>query len=419
MNINRDISHRKAACKLLVTDSQGKPVKNTRLKLKQVQHEFLFGCGAFDFLPYTNPMELGPLGSNPNFNIDKDFLQDRVNKWLALYNYATLPFYWGGFEPVEGEPKTESRMNAAKYLKEHGVTLKGHPLCWHTSCANWLMDYDNKTILKKQLERIDREVTGFKGIIDKWDVINEVVIMPIFDKYDNAITRICKDLGRVGIVKEMFTAAKAANPDAELLINDFNTSTNYEILIDGCLQAGVPISTIGIQSHQHQGYWGREKLLQVLERYDHFGLPIHFTENTFVSGPLIPPEIDDLNDYHYNDDDSSAEGEERQMKDTEDMYRILFSHPSVKAITGWDFTDGAWLNAPSGVLRRDNSPKPVYEMLMKLIKNEWWTDCEICTDDNGFVCAEGFKGDYLIIDGEKSAKLKLTDGITEGKIVLK
>ena len=59
--------------------------------------------------------------------------------------------------------------------------VKGHPLCWHTVCAHWLTKYDNETILKKQLERIDREVLGFKGIIDMWDVINEVVIMPIFN----------------------------------------------------------------------------------------------------------------------------------------------------------------------------------------------------------------------------------------------
>ena len=89
-----------------------------------------------------------------------------------------------------------------------------------------------------------------------WDVINEVVIMPIFDKYDNGITRISKYLGRIGTVREMFAAAEKANPKATLLINDFNTSVSYEILIEGCLEAGIPIDAIGIQSHMHQGYWG-------------------------------------------------------------------------------------------------------------------------------------------------------------------
>ena len=60
------------------------------------------------------------------------------------------------------------------------------------------------------MERITREVTDFRGVIDMWDAINEVVIMPIFDKYDNAITRICKDFGRVGLIKRVFAQAKEA-----------------------------------------------------------------------------------------------------------------------------------------------------------------------------------------------------------------
>ena len=406
---NDKLAHRKAQCKLRIVDEQGNVVAGTKLTFRQTNHEFLFGCGAFDFVPYTNSVDQDTVG----------FLKDRVDKWLALYNYGTLPFYLGQFEPEEGKPETASRMNAAKFLREHNVDVKGHPLCWHTACANWLMKYDNKTILKKQLQRIERDVADFKGTIDIWDVINEVVIMPIFDKYDNAITRVCKDIGRVGIIKETFAAAKAVNPDAKLLLNDFNTSIAYEILIDGCLQAGVPISAIGIQSHQHQGYWGAEKLEQTLERYEHFGLPIHFTENTLVSGDLIPPEIEDLNDFQVTEWPSTPEGEERQMKQTEEMYRILFTHPKVEAITGWDFADGAWLNAPSGVIRKDNSVKPVYEKLMQMIKGEWWTDYEICTDENGMVEVEGFKGDYVLEMPGKSCTMKLTSGVSQMQLTMK
>lgn len=402
------LAHRKAKCVVQILDGQGEPLKNTKIKFQQKNHEFLFGCGAFDFLEYTSE----------NSKIPKEFLQDRIEKWLALYNYGTLPFYLGGFEPKEGFPQTESRMKAAEFLKEKGITAKGHPLCWHTACANWLMDYDNETILKKQLERIHRDVTNFKGTIDMWDVINEVVIMPIFDKYDNAITRVCKEIGRVGIVKETFKAAREANPDAKLLLNDFNTSTSYEILVDGCLQAGTPIDIIGIQSHQHQGYWGKEKLQEVLDRFSHFGLPIHFTENTLVSGDLIPAYIEDLNDFQVTEWPSTPEAEERQMKQTEEMYRILFENPHVEAITGWDFTDGAWLNAPSGVLRKDNSPKPVYDRLMQLIKGEWWTNEEICTDENGMVCVEGFKGDYILESAGRYAAMKLSAGVKEQQLMM-
>lgn len=408
MSVKQNWAHRKATCKLYVTDKEGKPLANQKLSLKQKSHEFLFGCGAFDTLPYVN--------NDPN--VDQEFIKDRVDKWLALYNYGTLPFYLGKYEPVEGAPEEESRMNAAKFLNSHNVKVKGHPLCWHTACADWLMEYDNKTILEKQLKRIERDVTAFKGVIDMWDVINEVVIMPIFDKYDNAITRICKDKGRVGLIKEVFAAAKAANPDGVFLINDFNTSVSYEILIDGCLNAGVPITAIGIQSHQHQGYWGAEKVHQVLERYEHFGLPIHFTENTLISGDIMPAHIEDLNDFQVPEWPTTAEGEERQMKQVEEMYRILFNHPKVEAITGWDFADGAWLGAPSGVIRKDNSVKPVYNRLKEMIKGEWWTDCEVHTDENGYVEIEGFKGDYQISLGDASASLKLSADAKEAKVVL-
>ena len=47
------------------------------------------------------------------------------------------------------------------------------------------------------------------------------------------------------------------------------------------------------------------------------------------------------------------------------FYTALFAHPAVQAITWWDFSDlGAWLGAPAGWLRRDMSPKPVYDRLM-------------------------------------------------------
>ena len=42
--------------------------------------------------------------------------------------------------------------------------------------------------------------------------------MPVFDRYDNAVTRICKRYGRVPLIKEVFAASKAANPEALLLM---------------------------------------------------------------------------------------------------------------------------------------------------------------------------------------------------------
>ncbi len=390
-----DLSHRKTSKTVRFTDKSGYALAGQQIHIKQTGHEFLFGCGAFEFIPHV--MSGG------------EEEKQLVDSWLRIFNYATLPFYWGNYEKTEGQPDKDALMKTAMFLKDKGVKVKGHPLCWHTACADWLMKYDNETIMKKQLDRIEREVTGFKGVIDMWDVINEVVIMPIFDKYDNAITRICKDKGRVGLIKTVFDKAHECNPDAVLLLNDFNTSINYEILIDGCLNAGVPISAIGIQSHQHQGYWGREKLEEVLERFSQFDLPIHFTENTLISGEIMPSHIVDLNDWVVESWPTTPEGEERQAKEIEEMYRILFSHPLVQAITTWDYRDGAWLGAPSGYIRKDNTLKPSYEMLHKLIKEEWWTDTTVTTDENGFASIDIFKGEYELNVGSMKIQTRIGD----------
>lgn len=417
----KNYEHRKSTTTLTLTDAAGAPLANRTVEVELKNHEFLFGSGAFDFLPATADGDPGEIAFyQDKIAPEKQFYIDRTNLWLKNFNYGTLPFYWGGFEPEEGHVLTESRMNAAKYMKAHGARVKGHPLCWHTACADWLMDYDNATILQKQLDRIHRDVTAFKGVIDMWDVINEVVIMPVYDRYDNAITRICKDLGRVRLVKEVFDAAHAANPDAILLINDFDLSESYKILIDGCLNAGVPISAIGLQTHQHQGYMGRKKLESVLERYSTFGLPLHFTENTLVSGEIMPAEIGDLNDYQVDEWPSTPEGEERQKNEWREMYEVLFDHPLVEAVTGWDFADGAWLHAPSGVIRIDNTVKPSYTELNRLIHKEWHTKETLVTDAEGKVTVTGFRGKYVLSDAKtgKTAEFIINKGGKNSKIVL-
>ena len=392
------LRHRKADVRLRLVNPDGSPAARRTVRVDQISHQFLFGCGAFDAvaMEWVRSEE------------KKRFLRERMDKWLALFNYGTLPFYWGRHEPVEGQTFQTQTMAAAACLRKEGVRVKGHPLCWHTACAPWLMQYSNEEILRRQLERIHRDVTAFKGVIDMWDVINEVVIMPVFDRYDNAVTRICKEKGRIRLVKEVFAAARESNPDAVLLINDFNTSVSYEILLEGLLEADVPIGAIGIQSHQHQGYWGLEKLNDVLERFSRFGLPIHFTENTLISGELMPGHIEDLNDWQVDSWPSTPEGEERQAKEIAEMYSVLFSHPQVQAITTWDFNDGCWLKAPSGLVREDNSEKPAYWALHRLIHGEWETHETLTADDDGCICLSGFKGSYSVETDQGKAVVTLT-----------
>jgi endo-1,4-beta-xylanase len=385
--MNADIrNNRMAEAAITVRQADGTPLANQELTVRQTRHKFLFGTAAFDLVPLANDEYSGA---------ELEQAEQRNAQLTALFNAATLPFYWARFEPQRGQPLTEKLQNAARWCAQHGLLAKGHPLCWHTLTADWLLGMRPPEILQAQTARIQREISNFRGLVDMWDVINEAVIMPIFDKYDNGLTRLCQAMGRIETVKAMFVAARLANPSAVLLINDFDVSPAYDILVEGCLAAGIQIDAIGIQSHMHQGYWGVEKTLQILDHFARFNLPIHFTETTLVSGRLMPPEIVDLNDYQVQKWPTTPAGEERQARETILHYETLFAHPLVESITWWDMSDGGWLNAPAGLLRQDGSAKPAYLELLKRIKGEWWTaPLRLVTDQEGKARFGGFLGDY-------------------------
>ena len=89
------------------------------------------------------------------------------------------------------------------------------------------------------------------------------------------------------------------------------------------------------------------------------------------------------------------------------MYEILFSHPQVEAITTWSGGDNAWLHAPAGFLRTDNSEKPSYKALKAKIENEWRTQITQRSDAQGYVNLEGFKGAYELSCMGKTANFNL------------
>ncbi len=389
--------HRRAQARLLIRNPDGTPVANRPVQIDQVSHQFLLGCGAADAVAIMKARNVKRLA----------LLEERIRKSLRLFNYATLPFYWGNYESSEGETACAETMKAARWLRDHGVTVKGHPLCWHNISPPWLSRYDSGEVLRRQLDRIHREVSTYRGTIDVWDVINEAVVMPAFDRDGNAVARICREKGRIALAREAFAAARESNPDALLLINDYNTGPKYEHLLEELLEGGVPIGAIGIQSHQHQGYWGVEKLNDVLERFSRFGLPIHFTENSLISGDPVSASIKDLSDWHVASWPSTPEGEERQARELAEMADILFRHPLVAAFTTWELNDGGWLKAPSGLLRADNSEKPAYSALEKMIHGAWETHETLTTDDKGYLSFRGFKGGYAIRADGKTAGFSL------------
>ncbi|TYP81955.1 endo-1,4-beta-xylanase [Blastococcus xanthinilyticus] len=406
---------------LTVRRADGSPCADTEVLVEQVRHDFAFGNIGFDFVGLAGE-ERAEAPADVFGGAGREAAGQLVDLWLDVFNTATLPFYWAGFEPVEGEPDTRRLQAAAAWFRDRGVTVKGHPLVWHTLAPDWLTGYSDAEVEEIVRWRVRREVTSFTGLVDVWDAINEVVIMPVFanEERPNAIIRLCRRIGRLPTIRLAFEEARRANPGTTLVLNDFNLSTAYECLIEGVLEAGVQVDAIGLQSHMHQGYWGEERTQEVLDRFARYGLPLHWTETTLVSGDLMPPEIVDLNDHQVDAWPSTPEGEERQADDIVRHYRTLLAHPAVQAVTYWGITDrGAWLGAPAGLVRADGSPKPAYDALRGLVKDEWWlAPTRLPTDADGRVAVRGWAGDYTVTAGDGMASWRLRPDAPTPEVIL-
>jgi GH35 family endo-1,4-beta-xylanase len=364
---------RRGTVALRLTGPNGQPLPaGVSLRIRQTKHQFLFGCNIF---------KLGRCRTaEDNAAYEKQFAE--------LLNFATLPFYWWQYERQKGRPDDARTEEIVRWCKARGIAMKGHPLAWNYVDPRWLTGTPEE-VMQLQIERVARCAERFKGDIGIWDVVNEATHYDREEVKRNA-PKLTEAIAKAGIgayVRAAFQAARQANPQAVLLINDYRTDPAYveKVISQLVDEAGKPLyDVIGIQSHMHGGYWGAARAWDVCERFAQFGKPLHFTETTVVSGP----KKDSLWA-------TTPEGEQLQAKHVAEFYTVLFSHPAVEAITWWDFTDqNAWQRAPAGLVREDMSPKPAYEQLHRLIKGEWWTSKEATPDSQGRLDFQGFFGQY-------------------------
>ena len=379
--------NRTSEVELTVKGADGQPLAGREVTVRMTRHNFLFGCNAY----YLNP------------DGTDERRQAYQQQFADLFNYATLSFYWGRYEPEDGKVEEENRRSQAEWLRDHGIVSKGHPLAWYIVQPEWVPQDDPDLLWEMQKKRCARDTAAFAETIDIWDVLNEMArikdgIEQDHIQIDKNFRRMWEHIGPVEMIKGCFEAAAEGNPDAKLILNDYDLTDTYVKIIEDCLEAGVKIDIIGIQSHWHAGTVPAEEQDAILERFSKFGIPLHFTEATIISGEHRGWEdLSQQTDWH-----TTPEGEERQEREVVDFYSRLFAHPLVEAITWWDFPDGCWRGAPSGLVRKDMAPKPAYESLMRLVKGEWWTpEQTLTTDEQGVVRFRAFLGEYEVAVGAK------------------
>ncbi len=348
---------RKGDVVLSFKDSKGQPLANAAVEIHQTSQEFLFGCIAFELVRGRNL---------PNADLWKQ-------RFSELFNYAVFPFYWASYERQPGTTPREETLAAVKWCTESSITTKGHPLVWTDQAGRpkWLQELSAEESEKRVLQRVTREVSGFAGAIDIWDVVNEPTHCPSWKAIATKASGRGSQEDVIGYIDKAFRTAHQANPKAHLILNEYNVMSRqpdrerFYQLVAELKQRGTPISGLGIQAHEPREEWfSPEKVRITLDRLGELGYPLHITE--FIPQSGGKPITGGWREGTWT--------EEAQAEFAEQFYRLCFGHPAVMSINWWGLSDRRiWLPG-GGLLTKDFEPKPVYTRLKDLIRRQWQTN---------------------------------------------
>jgi endo-1,4-beta-xylanase len=295
------------------------------------------------------------------------------------------------------------------------VTI-GQPLVSANSVPAWTPTTVQET--QNAIEKRARETTSaFCGLVDYWNVVDEPTNGP---RIKNPVGNWMNTKTAAVACADALGWARSGCPKATVMINDSRTDQDFRDLLQNIVRQKGRFDVIGLQSHMHRGNWPLNQVWDICGRFEDFDVPVQFTEVTVLSGAARTGVGASQQTGPWP---TTPAGEAAQADYVEKFYTLLFSHPSVQAITWWDFSDqGAWQGAPAGLLRSDMSKKPAYNRLLKLVRSDWWTRGNVYTKDDGNATFRGFYGSYkLTVDKEGKAvesNISITKGL-DNKIKIK
>ncbi len=387
---------RKGNAVLIFTDSLGKPLKDSKVEINQQTQDFLFGNLSEEIF-------------HPGLTAtDAKKFQDR---FTALFNFTELTVKWQPYENQQGKPEWQKLQQKLDWCKQHGITPKGHTLGWTNMAGtpSWLLKLPSQQATDLYKARIHNLVGGFKNQIRMWDVVNEpVTTIPweaalkdsVFgeSKIDEGSRYDVKGITlaeTIPWVEKSYKWAYEADPKGDFILNEFYVIAKPEIrekfyqLINELQQRNTPITGIGIQAHEPREMWfSPVEIVATFDKFTALGLPLHITE-------FIPQSSGKAITGGWRE---GSWTEEAQAEFAEQFYTLAFGHPSMVSIHWWGLSDRMiWLKG-GGLLDKDFNPKPVYNRLMKLIKQDWMTkNVTLKTDKNGQVAFRGFYGTYQVV----------------------
>jgi endo-1,4-beta-xylanase len=281
--------------------------------------------------------------------------------------------------PTEGVFDFTEADRLVDWALANGMEVRGHTLVWHESTPAYFLEGTRDEIRARLENYVRTVVEHFRGRIFVWDVVNEVVSVDLF-RGDAGIGPDRRGIwyeavGNADYIDWAFHAAREADPNAQLFINDFQTEDPRKrawlIEILQRLQSrGVPIDGVGHQAHLYLEAQAADVLAAIDDIDNQFmGLINHVTEL----------DIDFYNDPGTCWDTQTncdpdlgpappVDGLAKHAEIFRELMTGLRARSSVTSVTNWGVTDNeSWLNR-SPIARynypllfdREGEPKPAF-----------------------------------------------------------
>ncbi|MEH1127408.1 endo-1,4-beta-xylanase [Micromonospora sp. CPCC 206061] len=184
-------------------------------------------------------------------------------------------------EPNQNQFNYTNADRIVSHARSRGMQVRGHTLAWHSQQPGWMQNMSGTALRNAMLNHVTQVATHFRGQVVAWDVVNEAFADGSGGgRRDSNLQRTGNDW-----IEAAFRAARAADPNAKLCYNDYNTDNwthaktqaVYNMVRD-FKSRGVPIDCVGLQSHFNSGSPYPSNYRTTLSSFAALGVDVQITE---------------------------------------------------------------------------------------------------------------------------------------------
>ncbi|MCA1950674.1 MAG: endo-1,4-beta-xylanase [Treponema sp.] len=254
-------------------------------------------------------------------------------------------------QPKEGQFDWNRADKIIDFAEMTGMRIRWHTLLWHSQVPAWMFQDPkdpNKTVSKDLLNQrlknhIQTIVRRYKGRVESYDVVNEVLSDNGGFRTGSEGSKWYQILGPE-YIENAFRWAREADPNAQLVINDYNLESSVRKrqdmynLIKDLKQKKVPIDAVGLQMHVSINAPSIQEIRETINLFASLGVNVIITEL-------------DVSIYH-NPSESKKPitndillWQAQRYKDLFNLFKEAANKKQLDTVVVWGLTDdGSWLN---------------------------------------------------------------------------